>query len=155
MGRRPSALGSGRSGPRGVGSPLPSPPRLRLPPAPHHGAEAPRRTPLVLPAAAVERGLPGGHGAGQGRVPRACAPRVPGGAGGGGEHQHIFLSGYNSSHSRLQSAKSSVTEIQRARVAVPRGRSNFSTATPRRTPLTLLGWEVHACNIPIPTIHEM
>lgn len=51
MGGRPSALGSGRSGPRGVGRPLPSPPGSASPPppppAPHHtrgrGAAPPRR----------------------------------------------------------------------------------------------------------------
>ena len=83
MGGRPSALGSGRSGPRGVGRPPSLLPQTPLSHPHPHGAGAPCRAPLVLSAAAVGRGLPGGRGAGWARVPRECAPRVPRGVGGG------------------------------------------------------------------------
>lgn len=82
MGGRPSALGSGRSGPRGVGRPPSLLPQTPLSHPHPHGAGAPCRAPLVLSAAAVGRGLPGGRGAGWARVPRECAPRVPRGVGG-------------------------------------------------------------------------
>lgn len=82
-GGSPVRLGVGAVGPAGSREAPPFSPRLRSPPPQTRGRGAARRAPLVLPtAAAVGRGLPGGRGAGRGRVPRACAPRVPDGGGG-------------------------------------------------------------------------
>lgn len=82
-GGRPSALGSGRSGPRGVGRCLPSPPDSAVPLRGGRGGAWRARRVAVTAAAAVGRGLPGGRCVGRGRVRcvRARAPRLPGGGG--------------------------------------------------------------------------
>ena len=79
MGGSPVRLGVGAVGPAGSREAPPFSPRLCFPPP--LGARAPRREPLVFPAVAIGRGLPGGRGAGRARVPRECTPRVPGGGG--------------------------------------------------------------------------